>query len=134
MEDRTMEEKKKNQHECDCGCDHEHDADCCCDVDEDVIMLEDEDGNQLAYHHIATLERDGKEYACLQLAEDEEPILEIFELEEVEEDGEFFYNLLPIEDDLYESLCNQLDQEIAEMFENECDDPDCDCHHHDDEE
>ena len=127
-----MDEKKKNQQQCDCGCDHEHDADCCCDVDEDVVMLEDEDGNEIAFYHIATLERDGKEYACLQQAEDEDPIVEIFELEEVEEDGEFFYNFLPIDDELYESLYEQLEKEIAELTEDDCDDPNCECHHHED--
>ena len=126
-----MEEKKKN---CDCGCEHEHhehdvDCDCGC-ADEDVVMLEDEDGNEIPFYHIATLERDGKEYACLQQADDEDPIVEIFELEEVEENGEFFYNFLPIEDELYEALYKQLEEEVAAMSEEDCDDPDCDCHHH----
>ena len=115
-----MDEKKKNQQECDCGC----------EVDEDVVMLEDEDGNEIAFYHIATLDRDGKEYACLQQAEDEDPIVEIFELEEVEENGEFFYNFLPIDDELYESLYEQLEKEIAELTGEGCDDPDCECHHH----
>ncbi|MCH5153464.1 MAG: DUF1292 domain-containing protein [Clostridiales bacterium] len=130
-----MDEKKKNQQGCDCGCDHEHhhhdaDCDCGCAVDEDVVMLEDEDGNEIAFYHIATLERDGKEYACLQQAEDEDPIVEIFELEEVEEDGELFYNFLPIDDELYEALYKQLEEEVAAMGEEDCDDPDCECHHH----
>ena len=128
-----MDEKKKNQQECGCGCEHEHDAECCCDVDEDVVMLEDEEGHEIPFYHIATLERDGKEYACLQQADDEDPIVEIFELEEVEEDGEFFYNFLPIEDELYEALYKQLEEEVAAMGEDGCDDPDCECHHHHDE-
>ena len=127
-----MDEKKKNQHECDCGCghDHHHDEGCECAVDEDVIMLEDEDGNEIAFYHIATLERDGKEYACLQQADDEDPIVEIFELEEVEEDGEPYYNFLPIDDELYEALYKQLEEEVAQMEGNGCEDPDCECHHH----
>ena len=130
-----MEDKKKNQQECDCGCEHDHhehdaDCDCCSEVDEDIVMLEDEDGNEVAYYHVATLERDGKEYACLQQAEDEEAGIEIYELEEVEEDGEFYYNLLPIEDDLFDVLFKQLEEEVAAMSEEDCDDPDCDCHHH----
>ena len=133
-----MDEKKKNQHECDCGCDHAHhhhdaDCDCGCDVDEDVVMLEDEEGNEIPFYHIATLERNGKEYACLQQAEDEDPIVEIFELEEVEEDGEFFYNFLPIDDELYEALYKQLEEEVAKMSEEDCEDPNCECHHHHDD-
>ncbi len=123
-----MDEKEKVQHEhdeaCDCGCET---------VDEDVIMLEDEDGNEIPFYHIATLEHDGKEYACLQQADDEdEPIIEIFELEEVEEDGEPYYNFLPIDDDMYQTLFKQLEEEVAAMGDDECDDPDCECHHHDD--
>ena len=128
-----MAEKKKNQQECACGCEHEHhthdaDCDCGCAVDEDVVMLEDEEGREIPFYHIATLERDGKEYACLQQADDEDPIVEIFELEEVEEDGEVYYNFLPIDDELYEALYKQLEEEVAAMGD-ECDDEDCDCHH-----
>lgn len=112
-----MDENKK-KHDCDCGCDHEHDHDVECDCgceEEDVVMLEDEEGNQIAFYHIATLERDGKEYACLQQAEDEDPIVEIFELEEVEEDGDVYYHFLPIDDELYDALYTQLEKEIAEL-------------------
>ena len=125
-----MDEKKKN---CDCGCEHnhhEHDADCDCLVDEDVVMLEDEDGHEIPFYHIATLESNGKEYACLQQADDEDPIVEIFELQEVEEGGELYYNFLPIDDDLYDALYKQLIEEVAAMDGDDCDDPDCDCHHH----
>ena len=130
-----MAEKKKNE----CGCDHEHDhhehdCDCGCGceaVDEDVVMLQDEEGHEIPFYHIATLESCGKEYACLQQADDEDPIVEIFELQEVEENGEFFYNFLPIDDDLYEALYKQLEEEVAAM-DDDCDDADCDCHHHHD--
>ena len=104
----------------------------CEEVDEDVVMLEDEDGNQIPFYHIATLDRDGKEYACLQQADDEDPIVEIFELQEVEEGEEVYYNFLPIDDDLYEALYKQLEEEVAEASDDECDDDDCDCHHHHD--
>lgn len=130
-----MADKKKL--DCDCGCDHDHDVhehncDCGCDVvDEDVVMLQDEEGHEIPFYHIATLESNGKEYACLQQADDEDPIVEIFELQEVEENGEPFYNFLPIDDDLYEALYKQLEEEVAAMGEDDCDDPDCDCHHHD---
>ena len=132
-----MEENKKHQHDCDCGCEHEHDADCdCgCEVDEDVVMLEDEEGNEIPFYHIATLDRDGKEYACLQQADDEDPIVEIYELQEVEEDGELFYNFLPIDDELYEVLYAQLEKEVSELTGEDCDceDDDCDCCHHHEE-
>ena len=131
-----MADKKKQN--CECGCDHEHDkhdhdCDCGCEtVDEDVVMLQDEDGNDIPFYYITSLEHDGKEYVCLQQADDEDPIVEIFELQEVEEGGELFYNFLPIDDDLYEALYKQLEEEVAAMSEDDCDDPDCDCYHHDD--
>ncbi len=129
-----MDEKEKKQHDCDCQHEHDEHCDCGCeDVDEDVIMLEDEDGNEIPFYHIATLERDGKEYACLQQAEDEDPIIEIFELQEVEEDDDVYYNFLPIDDELYESLYKQLVEEVNSSVDGDCDDPDCACHHHDDD-
>lgn len=118
------DEKKKN---CDCGCEHD---DGCCDMDEGIIMLTDEDNNEIPFYHIATLEHDGKEYACLQKADEEDPVVEIFELTEEEEDGEEFFSLAPIDDELYEVLYEQLEKEVAEI---ECDDPDCECHHHHDD-
>lgn len=129
-----MDEKEKKQHDCDCKHEHDEHCDCGCEtVDEDVVMLEDEDGNEIPFYHIATLEKDGKEYACLQQADDEDPIVEIFELQEVEEGEEVYYNFLPIDDDLYDALYKQLEEEVKAMSEDECDDPDCDCHHHHDE-
>lgn len=125
------EEKKKN---CDCGCEHEHhhehECDCGCEVDEDVVMLEDEEGNEIPFYHIATLEHEGKEFACLQQADDEDPIVEIFELEEVQEADDVYYNFLPIDDDLYETLYAKLEAEVAAM-DGECDCDDCDCHQND---
>ena len=94
-----------------------------------LCLKEDEDGNEIPFYHIATLEHEGKEYACLQQADDEDPVIEIFELEEVEEDDDVYYNFLPIDDDLYETLYKKLEAEVAAMGD-ECDDPDCDCHHH----
>ena len=111
----------EHEHEnCDCGCE---------ELEEDVVMLEDEDGNQVAFHYITTLENNGKEYVCLQAAEDDEACLEIYELESVEEDGEEYDNLLPVDDETYELLYNQLMAEISDCGD-ECDDEDCDCHHH----
>lgn len=121
-----MSEKEKNV----CDCEHGHDCDCGCEVDEDVVMLQDEDGTEIPFYHIATLEHEGKEYACLQQADDEDPVIEIFELEEVEESDDVYYNFLPIDDDLYETLYKKLEAEVAAMGEDECCDPDCECHHH----
>lgn len=126
-----MSEDKKN-HVCDCEHEHDCDCDCGCDMDEGVIMLEDEEGNEVPFYHVATLEHEGKEYACLQKADDEDPLLEIFELADDEEGDEDFVSLLPIDDDLYEVLYNKLEAEIAAETDDECDDPDCDCHCHDD--
>ena len=127
------EEKKKA---CDCEHEHEHGCDCecgCeCEADEDVVMLVDEDGTEIPFYHIATLDHEGKEYACLQQADDEDPVVEIFELEEVEEDGDVYYNFLPIDDELYETLYKKLEDEVAAMTDGECDDPECECHNHDD--
>ena len=122
------DEKKKKGCECEHH-EHDHERDCGCDMEEDVIMLEDEEGNEIPFYHIATLEHEGKEYAYLQQAdEEEEPMIEIFELEEVEDDGEGYYNLIPIEDEMYEILFKRLEDEIA--ADDGCDDPDCECQHH----
>ncbi|MBQ8771889.1 MAG: DUF1292 domain-containing protein [Clostridia bacterium] len=109
-------------HTCDCG-----DEACDC-VEDDIVMLEDEDGNEIAFHHVATLERDGKEYACLQEADDEEAVVEIFELVETEEDGESYYNFLIVDDETYEVLYRQLLEEVAAMNNGcDCDEDGCDC-------
>ena len=122
-----MSEQKKNK----CDCEHDEHCDCGCEnTDEDVIMLEDEEGNQYPYYHVATIDYDGKEYACLQEADDvDDPAIEFFELEEVEQDGEFYYNLLPVDEELYDVLEQKLADLVNEQSD-ECDDPDCDCHHH----
>ena len=118
-----MADNKKHEHDCDCGCEA---------LDEDVVMLQDDEGNDIPFYYITSLEHDGKEYACLQTADENEDdqVVEIFELEEIEEDGEPYYNFLPIDDELYEILFKQL-LEVAGQADDGCDDPDCDCHHHD---
>ena len=121
-----MAEEKK-QHHCDCGCDHDHhdhdctcdhdhDCDCGCEHDDDVVVLQDENGNDVPFHYITTLEHEGKEYVYLQSADPDEDELavEIFELQTVEEDGQLFDTLLPVDDDLYEVLYTLLLQTIAE--------------------
>ena len=78
-------------------------------------MLQDENGNDVAFHYITTLEHEGKEYVYLQSADEEDDNLavEIFELQTVEEDGELFDTLLPIDDDLYEIMYEKLMFELA---------------------
>ncbi len=120
-----MAEEKK-QHHCDCGCDHDdcgcghddHDCDCGCDCghDEDIVMLQDEEGNDLPFHYITTLEYEGKEYVFLQpldSQDDDELIVEILELQSVEQDGEIFDSLYPVDDELYDILYNELLTQIV---------------------
>ena len=121
-----MAEEKK-QHLCDCGCDHDHDCtcdhddcDCGCEHD-DVVVLQDENGNDIAFHYITTLEHEGKEFVYLQAADEEEDDLavEIFELQTVEEDGQLFDTLLPIDDETYEIMYEKLMFEIAQGSDDE---------------
>lgn len=121
-----MAEEKKQQHHCDCGCEHDHhdhDCDCGCDCEnDDIVMLQDEDGNDVPFHYITTLEHEGAEYVYLQSADDEdddEIEIEIFELQTVEEDGEMFDTLLPVDDDLYETLYTKLMQMIVDGEDEE---------------
>lgn len=121
---------EKKQHHCDCGCDHDHhDHDCTCDHDgdcdcgcehDDIVMLQDENGNDIPFHYITTLEHEGVEYVYLQSAEEEDDLaVEIFELQTVEEDGQLFDTLLPVDDDLYEVLYQKLMQVIVEQSEDD---------------
>lgn len=121
---------EKKQHHCDCGCDHDHhDHDCTCDHDadcdcgcehDDIVMLQDENGNDIPFHYITTLEYEGAEYVYLQSAEEEDDLaVEIFELQTVEEDGQLFDTLLPVDDDLYEVLYTELMQMIAQQQDDD---------------
>ena len=99
---------------CNCGCEeHSH--------EEEVVMLEDENGNQIAFHYITTMEYEGKEYVYLQSADEDDDNLavEIFELQTVEEDGELFDTLLPIDDDMYEIMYEKLMFELANGSDDE---------------
>ncbi len=128
------EEKNIHEHDCDCdcGCEHDHDCDCGCEDDhdcdcgceDDVIMLQDENGNDVAFHFVTTMEHEGKNYVYLQTADEDEDdlVIEIFELESVEEDGEAYDRLYPVEDDLYEVLYNKLLEEVQKQAELEDDD------------
>ena len=83
-------------------------------------MLQDENGNDIPFHYITTLEHEGVEYVYLQSAEEEDDLaVEIFELQTVEEDGQLFDTLLPVDDDLYEVLYQKLMQVIVEQSEDD---------------
>ena len=138
-----MDEKKIHDEHCDC-CNHDHDeCDCGCDHESDVVMLQDENGNEVAFHYVYNCEYEGKEYVFLQAADDEDDSLEIFELQTVEEDGEYYDVLDPVmEDNLYDALYDKLlmaasedccaDDDCASHNENcECHDEHCDCKHKD---
>ena len=118
------EEKNIHEHDCDCECGCEHDHDCDCGCEDDVIMLQDENGNDVAFHFVTTMEHEGKNYVYLQTADEDEDdlVIEIFELESVEEDGEAYDRLYPVEDDLYEVLYNKLLEEVQKQAELEDDD------------
>jgi uncharacterized protein YrzB (UPF0473 family) len=115
---------------CDCGCDHDHHDHETEDFAEDLVVLEDEDGNEIAFHYITTLEHDGKSYVYLQPSEEaEEDFLEIYELEEGGEGAEGYDNLLPVDDDMYELLYAKLMHEIEEDGGCDCEDENCEhCH------
>ena len=118
------EEKNIHEHDCDCDCGCEHDHDCDCGCEDYVIMLQDENGNDVAFHFVTTMEHEGKNYVYLQTADEDEDdlVIEIFELESVEEDGEAYDRLYPVEDDLYEVLYNKLLEEVQKQAELEDDD------------
>lgn len=118
------EEKNIHEHDCDCDCGCEHDHDCDCGCEDDVIMLQDENGNDVAFHFVTTMEHEGKNYVYMQTADEDEDdlVIEIFELESVEEDGEAYDRLYPVEDDLYEVLYNKLLEEVQKQAELEDDD------------
>lgn len=87
--------------------------------DESIVVLTDEEGNDVEFQYITTLERDGDEYIVLMLlddeAEDDEGEVVILKIQ-TDDDGEDFY--VSIEDDeLYDSLF----EEFVELVENEDD-------------
>ncbi len=121
-----MSEEFKNIHEhehdcdCDCGC-HDHDEGCDCGCEDDIVMLQDENGNDVAFHFVTTLEHEGKTYVYLQgddeNDEDDAMVIEIFELESEEDGDEAYDRLYPVDDDLYEVLYNKLLEEVQKQAE-----------------
>ncbi len=70
---------------------------------EDIIELVDEDGNEVSFEHLMTLEHEGKVYICLapveemeDVAEDELVIMRI----ETDEEGNDFYATVDSEEEL----------------------------------
>lgn len=128
------EHEHDNHENCDCGCEHDEECDCGCE--ENVVMLQDADGNEVAFNYVYNMEHEGKEYVFLQAADagEDDDEIEIFEIHTVEEDGQFYDMLDPVDDDLYDTLYEKLLLVAAEdACEDDCncDDDDCDCHHHD---
>lgn len=116
---------KEHKEQCQCGC-HEE------ELNEDVVVLEDEDGNEISYHYITTLEHEGKEYVYLQPADGEDAdTLEVYELQSVTEGDQEYDNLLPVDESLYSVLYEKLMKAIEEDDCNcDCgDDDDCCCDH-----
>lgn len=135
-------EHEHDNHECDCGCEHDEDCDCGCD--DNVVMLQDADGNEVAFNYVYNMEHEGKEYVFLQAADADEDDgeIEIFAIHTVEEDGQYYDMLDPVDDALYDVLYEKLLLVAAEdACEDDCDCDDCDCDddhcdcgcHHDDD-
>ena len=87
---------------------------------EDVVELVDEDGNEVRFEHLMTLEHEGKAYICLvpidpmeDVAEDEMVIMRI----ETDEEGNDFYST--IEDDAELDAVFEKYLEIAEADDEE---------------
>ena len=87
---------------------------------EDIVQLVDEDGNEVDFEHLMTLEHEGKAYICLvpvepmeDVAEDELVILRI----ETDEDGNDYYTSIDDDAELDEVFEKYL--EIAEADEEE---------------
>lgn len=94
------------------------------DDDDDLITLVDDEGNELYFNHVTDLEYEGKLYACLQSAvmddsnsEEQDDVLEIFEISVTEENGEKIDNYISIDDDLYDILFDKCLELIDEAYE-----------------
>ena len=87
-------------------------------ADEDIIVLQDEDGKEIEFVQIATLDYNDEWYAFLQpteLGDMEEDEMLLFKIEADENGDDFF---VPVEDkDITEALYNEYLKEYA--LENE---------------
>lgn len=83
---------------------------------DDVIVLRDEDGLEIQFEYLDTIERDGKEYVVLlpldEVEEDEEGEVVILQVAEVNGEEEF----LPVED---ENELNAVFEEFKERMKDE---------------
>ena len=84
-------------------------------ADEDLVVLKDEDGKEIEFIQIATIDYDDEWYAFLQpteLGDLEDDEMIIFKMEE-DENGETIF--IPIED---EDLMNKVYDEYVKEYEN----------------
>lgn len=104
--------------------------------EEEVIVLEDGDGNEVKFNHIATLDYKDDWYILLQpveLGDLEEDEMIIFRIES-DENGDDVY--VPLEDEeemnaVYEEYVKLAEEDECDCEECGCEDCDCD-HEHDD--
>lgn len=86
---------------------------------DDVIVLKDENGQEIEFEYLDTIERDGKEFIVLlpleEVDEEEEGEVVILEVKESEDGEEEF---LPVED---EDELNSIFEEFKERMKDEFD-------------
>lgn len=87
-------------------------------ADEDLVVLKDEEGKEIEFVQIATIDYDDEWYAFLQpteLGDLEDDEMIIFKLEE-DENGETIF--IPVEDeDLMDKVYNEYVKEVEKMDE-----------------
>ena len=134
---KDFDENKK----CDCGSCHDHceDEHCDCGCEDNLVTLTGDDGKEYPLYFIDSIEYEGKTYAVFESAEDGENVKEgdiyIFETQGEEENTA----LLPVEDQkvldaVFNKFCELVesyeDEELSSKDDCDCDDENCDCHHH----
>ena len=86
------------------------------DERDDIIVLKDEDGQEIEFEYLDTIERDGKEYIVLlpldEVEDEEEGEVVILQVAEVDGEEEF----LPVED---ETELNSVFEEFKERMKDE---------------
>lgn len=87
---------------------------------ENIVVLVDDDGNEVTFEHLMSLEHDGKVYICLAPAEPMEDVdedeLVIMRIEQ-DSEGNDFYSTIDSEKELQEVFEKYL--EIAEADDEE---------------
>lgn len=123
-----MDKEKKCNHE-NCNCEKEELA--------TIVTFTDDDGKEIDFQYIHSIEKDGKKYGAFEPLEElpeEEAGIVILEITKEDEES-FEYAAVEDEallDELFEQLCADFDA----MEECDCDHEDChcgdgDCHCHD---